>query len=63
MTPKTPKDYCYLARNSKSCIKLKISKKYLPYYECALCIWRIRSETTQHIKNLKKLYERYHNFS
>lgn len=34
MTQKTPKDYCYLARNSKLYVKSKISKKHLPYYEC-----------------------------
>ena len=38
MTQKTPKEYCYLARNSKPCVKSKISKKHLPYYECDLCI-------------------------
>ncbi len=63
MTQKTPKDYCYLARNNKPCIKSKISEQHLLYYKCDLCIWRIHSEAPQHLKNLKKLYEKYHNFS
>ena len=63
MTQKTPKEYCYLAKISKPCVKSKISEKHLPYHECDLCIWRIHSEALQHIKDIKKLYEKYHNFS
>ena len=59
MTEKKPIDYCYLIRSSQPCIKTQISKKHLPYYECELCIWRIRSDNPRHLKSLQKIYEKY----
>jgi len=59
MLDNDPKTYCFLIRNSQTCVKTKVAKKHLPYYECEKCIWRIKSEDIRHLNSLKKIYEKY----
>jgi len=46
-------------RSGQPCIKAQISKKHLPFYECELCIWRIRSDNPRHLKSLQRIYDKY----
>jgi hypothetical protein len=61
MSDKDPKTYCYLIRNHQSCVKTRVAKKHLPYYECEKCVWRIKSEDPRHLNSLQKIYEKYGN--
>jgi len=55
------KSYCFLARKGKVCVKTKVDKKHLPYYECEKCIWHIHENNSQEIQTLERLYEKYGN--
>lgn len=59
MSEKESSEYCFLIRNGNSCIKTKVAKQHLPYYECEKCIWRIRSEDPKHLASLQKIFEKY----
>ena len=59
MSQNNPKSYCFMARKDLPCVKTKVAKKHLPFYECDLCIWRIKSEEPRHIKSLEKMFEKY----
>lgn len=51
--------YCFLARKGKVCIKTKVDKKHLPYYECEKCIWHIHGESSREMQALERLFNKY----
>lgn len=55
------KIYCFMIRNGQLCVKTKVAKEHLPYYECEKCVWRIKSEDPRHLKSLQRIYEKYGN--
>ena len=59
MTPKNPIKFCFMIRNGKSCVKTKVAKKHLAYYECEKCVWRVQSEDLRHLKSLQRIYDKY----
>ena len=54
-----PINFCFMARKSQPCVKVKVAKKHLKHYECEKCIWRIESENPRSLKALEKIYEKY----
>jgi len=61
MISKDPAKYCFMIRNGQPCVKTKVDKKHLPYYECEKCVFRIKSEEPRHLKSLQRNYEKYGN--
>ncbi len=54
MSDKDPYIFCFMARKSQPCVKSKVAKKHLKYYECEKCIWRISSEDPRHLNSLER---------
>lgn len=54
-----PKTFCFMARKGQPCVKVRVEKKHLKYYECEKCIWRIESENPRTLQSLERIYKKY----
>jgi hypothetical protein len=59
MNEANPSKFCFMIRKGNPCVKSKVAKKHLPYYECDKCIWHIKSEDERHLNSLNRLYQKY----